>query len=459
MNDEIKKLLLPYQINNTENLIRIVKNKKIVIDSSDTGTGKTYCTIATCKILNKKPFIICPKSVINPWKQVCKLFNVIPYGIVNYETIKNLKKYDEYGKRTEIDILKKKDDSFVWKNIPDDFIFIFDEVHRCNELSSINSKLLISAKHSGFPIIMLSATLGDKPDKLKIFMYMVDFIDPKIIEENNYNMEQIFFIFDRWIKQRKHPMVQIHEMLYPNRATRMRIEALGDAFPETQIIAQAYSIDKKREDEIQQQYIEISRLLDKIKEKTKEKINNKKQETIFVKILRARQKIELLKIPTFVDLTRDFIENNFSVVIFVNFTDTLKSLMDMLHTNCVIYGEQTDIQRQKNIDNFQNDKERIIICNIKAGGVGLSLHDINGIHPRVSLISPSWSSVDLTQALGRIHRANAKSKSLQRIIYTANTIEEQISNKLQEKINNLNSLNNGDLDLTNIIIERRQEKL
>ena len=105
------------------------------------------------------------------------------------------------------------------------------------------------------------------------------------------------------------------------------------------------------------------------------------------------------------------------------------------------------------------NKSKIIICNIKAGGVGISLHDKTGERPRASLISPTWSSIDLQQALGRIHRAGGKSKSLQRILYVANTIEEKIADKIKDKLKNINTLNNGDLDLTNITYERDHQAL
>ena len=180
---------------------------------------------------------------------------------------------------------------------------------------------------------------------------------------------------------------------------------------------------------------------------------------ILFKLLRSQQKIELLKIPLFIQLTNDFIENNYSVVIFVNFTQTLESLSDQLYTDCVIYGQQTAEVRQINIEKFMENKSKIIICNIKAGGVGISLHDKYGNYPRVSLISPTWSSIDLQQALGRIHRAGGKSKSLQRILYVANTVEEKIADKLQNKLKEINTLNNGDLDLTNIIYERERKQI
>ena len=183
---------------------------------------------------------------------------------------------------------------------------------------------------------------------------------------------------------------------------------------------------------------------------------NKDKGNILVAVMRAHQKIELLKIPTFIELVKQFRdEEGKSVVIFVNFTQTLKTLADMLDTRCLVYGEQTDNERQRNINDFQENIEKLIICNIKAGAVGISLHDLTGKHPRISLISPTFNCVDFVQALGRVHRAGGKSKSLQRIIYTANTVEEKICDKLATKLKDLNSLNNGDLDLTGVSWDKR----
>ena len=54
---------------------------------------------------------------------------------------------------------------------------------------------------------------------------------------------------------------------------------------------------------------------------------------------------------------------------------------------------------------------------IQAGGVGVSLHDLHGGHPRMSIISPTWSGQDLKQVLGRIHRAGSKTPAIQKIVF------------------------------------------
>jgi hypothetical protein len=163
--------------------------------------------------------------------------------------------------------------------------------------------------------------------------------------------------------------------------------------------------------------------------------------------LRARQMIELCKVPGIVSLAKDFLEQGKSVVIFTNFRATLQSLCEKLGTQCAIYGEQPASWRQKFIEDFQANREKLIIVNIQAGGVSVSLHDTTGESPRVALVCPTYSAVELKQALGRVHRAGG-SKSLQRILFAANTIEEKVCSRVNSKLARLDLLNDGDLDFS-----------
>jgi len=442
--DKIKQKLLSYQIQHTENLVRIIKNNKACLDASDTGTGKTYTAIAACSILNYNPIIICPKTIKNTWKNICEYFNVIPEIIINYEALKIGNNYSD---------LKIIDNKYEFQP-RDNTIFIFDEAHRCANLETENCKILLAAKKTNTPILLLSATIADFPNKFKPFFYILNFIKQEQIKDQNISIDRYMRIVDNWINRDKKPMVRIHIMLYPDRASRMRIDVLGDLFPLTQITATPYNLDDKRRKQIELEYKILNDILQEIKDK---KSTDKKNPLVY--IMRTHQNIEALKIPLFVELTNDYIHNGYSVVIFVNFTKTLEKLCEMLYTENKICGEQTIEERTSIIEKFQENRSKIIICNIKAGGIGISLHDIYGGHPRVSLISPTWSAIDLIQALGRIHRAGGKSKSLQRIIYAAETIEDKIADKIKYKLANINSINNGDLDLTNIDFQTERIKI
>jgi superfamily II DNA or RNA helicase len=191
---------------------------------------------------------------------------------------------------------------------------------------------------------------------------------------------------------------------------------------------------------LNQIYSEMSKEL-----KLLEKIEKKDGNSHLTISLRARQKTELVKVPLFIEMIEEGIEQGMSVVLFVNFTETINAISKRLNTNCIFDGKISDKIRQKNVDDFQADKERVILVNIQSGGAGLSLHDINGKYPRLSLISPTWSAVYMRQATGRVWRDSAKSKSIQKIVFVADTIEEDVCKSVQSKLNNLDILNDGDL--------------
>ena len=68
---------------------------------------------------------------------------------------------------------------------------------------------------------------------------------------------------------------------------------------------------------------------------------------------------------------------------------------------CVIRGGMEGHMKQANIDRFQNDPEaKIIICSIKAAGVGLTLTASS----RVAFIELPWHPADLEQCEDRAHR-------------------------------------------------------
>tara|TARA_E500000331_G_scaffold270821_1_gene262419 strand:+ start:129 stop:392 length:264 start_codon:yes stop_codon:yes gene_type:complete len=82
----------------------------------------------------------------------------------------------------------------------------------------------------------------------------------------------------------------------------------------------------------------------------------------------------------------------------------------------------------------------------QAGGTGLSLHDETGEYPRVSLISPSFSAIDLRQCLGRVHRATGKSPSIQKIVFASGTVEMRVCKLVRAKLNNLDLINDDEMN-------------
>ena len=430
LKDDVEDKLLQFQIMHVINLVRCFNNNKVVIDTSDTGCGKTYSACALCKQQDWRPIIICPYSVIASWEEVCKYYDVKPLCIVNYETIKRGKHYDKDGSRVICPFIDADETGFKWKNLnKNNTIIIFDEVHKCKNPNSQNGQLLLSTlqmKH----VLLLSATMADKVKDFVCYGKMLGFYNT--IHKGR-----------GWLKYHSSDFTtfkEIHKKLFPKFGSRIKISELGDLFPKNQVSAQCYNLEKKDIKDVNEAY--------------KELIQTTKEKDKLANILKIRMYIEQKKLKLLETLTMDYIDNNYSVVIFVNFVDNLKTLFRAfqkrgLNIAC-IYGEQDKKKRETHIRYFQKNKVNVIIVSMEAGGQSISLHDVEGGHPRVSLICPTYKSIELKQALGRIHRAGAKTPALQRIIFIAKTIEERICIKIKDKLARIDEINNGDLEIGGI---------
>jgi superfamily II DNA or RNA helicase len=476
-----------YQKPHLQNMLNAFQNSSGVADGSDTGTGKTITAVALCKELNLKHAIICPLAVIPSWVKWCKKFEVEPVFIANYEAFKingnkygknevhfypfkvckflgiqappndvyttskqGCIKYLEKNVRSDFKQLleaykrvvkkpfpwakMKEKQGFKW-NIPQNTIMIFDEAHKCKGPYTINCDMLIASKK--FPTLMLSATLGKSPRDLRGIGYILGLHN--LYDFNKWTMGLGCYVnkWDGWeCDSPLEAMLNVNKMIFPLRGSRMKISDIPD-FPENLIIAEGYQSDIR--DNFNDQYYKLLERIDQLEE-----MGNSTTE-IFAEIIRFRQRAELLKVPLFVELAKDAIENQKSVAIFVNYTETRIEIQKAFNTNCAIYGDQSEHIREQNIQSFQHGLERVIVVNSTAGGVGVSLHDEYGNYPRESIISPTYDAVIFKQVLGRIHRAGAKSKAIQRIPYLADTIEMKICESVNKKLDNMSAFNDGDL--------------
>jgi SNF2 family DNA or RNA helicase len=460
--NDIMRKLLPHQVLHTFNMISAISNKKnrSVIDGSSTGTGKTYTTAAACAQLKLHIFVICPKSIINVWRNVLKLFNVTCISVVNYEMIKALKYIDEKECKVNCPYIKMNNNTFEWDfssyskihpsiNINNDIVVIFDEVHRCKKHTSLNGKLLLSCKK--LKTIMLSASLCDKTSDFGIFGTMLGFY--KNFRQGKGWLESV-------MRQDKNSYNNdtntLHKYLFPNKGSKMSMEDLGDAFPMNQISMECYNLDGDTTNIMNQYYKQI---VGKINEH-----DYKHNASKLIEINAMRQKIENLKVDILIDMMISYYEQNKSVAVFVNYVSTYDIIIQYLskrkYSYAEINGTQDEDDRTENINKFQSNETKIIVCMIQTGGVSINLHDVtpNGSCPRVSIISPSYSCIELVQTLGRIARVGSKSPCVQKIVYCADTYEEEVAKFLRTKLQTLDKITDDDMNVENIVIKNDNNK-
>jgi len=474
LSNKTNNKVLSYQKKHIIKIISAILENNIALDSSDTGTGKTYVAIATCIELGKRPIIICPKTLIYNWLSVCEYFELKPYEIVNYETIRTGKSYidSRFNNRMDSPFItleeyepgKSRKNVYEW-SVPDDGMIIFDEAHRCKSINSDNGKLLLSTKQlitDKIPVLLISATICEKTTDMKIPCYLFD----KILDTRKYN-HYVKNLVNRYpncavrksdfaektsynnAKDNANSMMIYEEI--KNHTSRMRIKDLGDKFPKNQWYAQQYTADHP--DDISKLYDEIAEHMAELKKK------QSKENHHLARIIKLKQEIEMRKIPIFLEQAQIFLDNNKSVIIFVNYIRTLEIIQAKLNIKSVIRGKQNLQERVKYIEDFQSNKERIIICQIRSGGVGVSLHDLHGNHPRAVLMNYPDSASDLLQALGRAYRAETKTPVLQIIIFVANVeYEKTIMNNINKKLTNISAINDGDLNSYKYSVKKIKKK-
>lgn len=433
--------LREWQIPSVEKLCdTLLGTTRAAIDGSGLGCGKSYCATAVARELNMEIGVVCPKAVVTQWKKVISEHFGMPYSfVINYEQLKTGKyKSIGYWKRLSKNTTRTK---FVWtcnKNT----LIVFDEAHKLKGNGTQNSEMATEAKRNGYKILCCTGTIATSPLELKTMGFILELYGPgkwwDFLRKNGCDKGRFGWQFNG----NQDVLKRLRAEMFLRRGVRLNKNDIP-GFPECEIIPQAYDMDELATSEIAAVYAEMNAELESA---TKVASAREFQQLAMTIQLRARQRTELLKVPLFVDMANEAISEGMSVVIFCNFSATIDALATRLHTKCIVWGNNKGTEREDNIEDFQLGKSRIIIVNTAAGGAGISLHDVNGLNPRLALISPSHSAINIKQSLGRVWRDGSKSKAIQKIVFVNGTVEEQVCESMIRKLDNMDLLNDGDLD-------------
>lgn len=438
--------LRPWQVKSAEKLVSAITHWGSGVDGSELGVGKTYTACGVARELDVPFIIVCPKPVINQWKKVidnhfhlqknCK-------GIINYELLIRGRKDSSIASYVLNRQTKRK--KFTWK-IPASSLIIWDEAHRLKNYKTKNSKTCIAAHKQGYKQLFLSATLATSPLDLRTIGECT-----KMFNSSN---EYYQWAYDHGVYKGTwglefnndvNVLKKIHSYIFEQRGSRLQRDVIPN-FPETEIIVNAYDMDEQDSKKIREVYDEMKRELKKLD------IKGKSDESEMAIRTRALQRAEMLKIPLIEEMVREGIDSGMTVIVFLNYSDSIDALAKRFNTQCIYDGRNEKI-RQQYIDAIQNDKETLLIANSAAAKEGLNLGDASGKHPRLSIISPTYSVQIIKQVLGRVHRENSKTKSIQKIVYAANTQEEGVVDSVGSKLENLTLINNGVITDNDLKIE------
>lgn len=481
--DPIVAMLFPYQKEELLKLAHVVSRHPCVIESGDPGTGKTKLLATLCHVNRVSAMVICPIGAISGWFSELENCRVPILGVSNYDAIKTgkyFKTLEEYINKSRRDCpyvaIEKVDEEidFDW-DFPDKTYIIVDEAHKGKNNITINSQLLISLKkaiamgENKPKMFIVSATIADKIECFRVPAYLL-------------GMSQLgkhaYAIWLRQLKQ-KYPNLKlveaVHKELYPEYGSRMRkvdLKQFG-LFKENYVRAELIEVSPEIEREISAAYADIDDAIRRLRLKEQGEMNP------LTAILRARQRIEMLKLPAIGLVAMEKMLSGKSVICAVNFNESIDNLFTQLNDFVreefdsfvtFIRGEQTPTERNYAIDSLQSGKSRVMILNIQSGSECLNLHHVSEDgFPVVTLISPPWSSIKTLQMINRTHRVGALSDSEQIFVYcrgkvapsgdinkndtTFNSqelgvkvgVEELIAESLNKNLKNIEYINNGTL--------------
>lgn len=421
--------LYPWQEPHLDALERALQFHQVALDASDLGTGKTVVACALAQRLNKNLIVVGKKIMKPTWAWWMDRFGL--NGVVgNWELAR-------------IRGLPREDNS----------LYVFDEVHEAGGYKTLNAKLLIGTYEAGLPVLLLSATAIESPLRMWALGYLLGFHNLKDFYrwglkngvKRNYGYPGFHFSGSATV------LTRIHSHVFPEWGSRMRRNLIPD-FPECQYLLELVQIEPDERLKHWEGQIDVREAQHELKmaeqsEKEGMPYANPGNE-VLPELLFARMRAELSKVPALIEHTAEALEEGFSIVIFVNFLPTLDALSTLLPEDypiALVYGEQKLDERARQIESFQDARARVMISTIDSGGASINLHDLSGDHPRLALICPTWRATTLRQALGRVHRAGARSKTVQKLVYAAGSIEETIATRVRGKLDQIDRINDSDL--------------
>jgi len=407
---------------------KLLANDKFIL-ADDMGLGKTTAAvIASIETGAKKVLIVCPASLKINWDREIKNYtdrkvlivegrkwgSTFDYYIINYDILKNYH------------TTEKSEDSDDFKLLVNEKfdLAIVDEAHYVSNSTANRTRLLNDVLETIPKVWLLTGTpMTSRPINYFNLLKIVD--SPLTLNWQSYVRRYCkgyqFTVGNRkvWNTSGASNLDELRERTKSYVLRRMKTDILD--LPEKIVTPVFVELSSKMYDEELEEFTRIS--------------NDKKDnETISVtlnRLMKIRQLIAYEKIPYTCEIIDKCLDQGKKVIVFTNFTMSLDMLHEKYKKNSVILnGSMSKEKKQDAVDRFQNEnKVKIFISNIVAGGVGITLTEGEVVIMNDLSFVPAHHS----QAEDRAYRYGQKNSVLVYYPIFENTVEKIIYNILQKK--------------------------
>lgn len=432
-----------------------LEHKRIII-GDEPGLGKTLQSIGIVDTANAYPcLVICPSSLKINWQREFEKFTdksaivldnnvrttwgyllsmgVHQVAIVNYESLRKFFVWDiRGGKQFRLKDVVFNPQIQAFKSI------IIDESHRVKDPSAqqtIFTKGLSVGKDwcillSGTPVVNrpedLIAQLSIM-NRLGEFGGRAKFIADYCTDPKDKTAEPAV------------PLSELSRQLYDTCMIRREKAKVLPQLPDKTRVDLYIEISNDKEYNLAAE--DLAAYLQEYTECTDWEIRRKMRMEALVKFMTLRSLATKGKIAQAVDFIRTFLDSGKKLIVFCSLHEIVDELQKVFPRAVTVTGRDSAVNKQASVDAFQNNPNvQLIICSIKAAGVGLTLTASSS----VAFIELPWTFCDCAQCEDRAHRIGQKSNVTCYYLLAKGTIDGVIYRLIQDKKNVANQIMNSD---------------
>ena len=446
----------PYQL---KGIARGLQLKRFM-NCDEPGLGKTLQSIATINLADAFPcLVVCPSSLKINWLREWEKFTdkkamiltdkvrdtwtfffqtgMHQVFIVNYESLKKyfvqrIKKAEGWTLRD----VEFRNSINLFKSV------IIDESHRCKSASTQQAKFckgICTGKEwvielTGTPVVNRPKDLIPQLailDRMNDFGGYKPFVDRYCSGQREAsNLRELNFNLWKYCMFRREKSLVLTDL--PDKIRQVNT---------CEITNRKEYMDAERD---------LIMYLQKYKDADDDKIAKAMRGEVMVRINILRQISARGKVRDVIEFVKDFRENGKKTILFCSLHEVVDQLKRYFPTAVSVTGRDSQDEKQRAVDAFQNNpKADIIICSIKAAGVGLTLTASSN----VAFVEFPWTYADCCQCEDRAHRIGQKDSVTCYYFLGRRTIDEKVYRIIQEKKNIANAVTGSTEDIEENIVD------
>lgn len=431
----------PYQ---QDGIVYGLTHKRLII-GDEPGLGKTLQSIGIVDTAGAYPcLVICPSSLKINWQREFEKFTdksalvldnsvrtTWPYllkmgmhhvAIVNYESLRKYFVWDIKGGKS----FRLKDVVFcpqikMFKSI------IIDESHRVKDPSAQQTIFTKGLSVGKEWIILLSGTpVVNRPEDLVSQLSIMG----RLQDFGGATQFKADYCTDPKDKDAEPavPLSVLSRKLYDTCMIRREKAKVLPQLPDKTRID--LYVDISNWDEYSLAAADLAAYLQQYTECTDYEIRRKMRMEALVRFMTLRQLATLGKVAQAVDFIRTFLDSGKKLIVFCSLHEVVDALCKAFPRAVTVTGRDSAASKQAAVDSFQNNPDvQLIVCSIKAAGVGLTLTASSN----VAFVELAWTYADCCQCEDRAHRIGQKDNVTCYYLLGRGTIDHTIYSLIHTK--------------------------